>query len=201
MSELHLIRSKTVCEMPSCYEEKTEVLVFGDVAGYQALQEALRAAMSTGQITRPSSLGIDRNSMRVCILPASATARRHPQLKLIERIVFVERSPEMELVIYGNAAGYSWLIDAIEQAATTYLGDPSEHIHLDDFNDPRMVRRSVAMNIRGALRSWSRDELEHYAALVFDRQPTYLPSNIGHLTRATCPYEYPVPGTNPYILR
>ncbi|MCH8073176.1 MAG: hypothetical protein IIA09_14615 [Proteobacteria bacterium] len=150
---------------------------------------------------RPSELGIDLNSMRVCILPAATKPEKQPRLKFVERVVFLTDSPEMELIIYGNNAGYLELAECYEYACTQYLNDPSDHMHLDDYMDRRIVRRSVALNIRGPLESWSRGGLKNYGAFVFERQSTYVPDDIEYLTKKLRPYYDPVPGEMPFVLR
>lgn len=200
MSQLHLIRSKVSWEAENIYEEKTDVWVMGDVAGYTSLRVAIAKAMRD---KRPVLLPHQRksNSMRLCILPAASLPIRAARLKLVERIVFFGRAPEMELIIYGNRAGYKWLSDCLKMACTRLLDDPSEHIHLDDWHDRRIVRRSVAVNIRGALSKWSRAGLQQYDTIVFDRQPTYLPAGIEYLSKESFPYRPPTAEEEPFQLR
>jgi hypothetical protein len=201
MSEVHLIRAKMAYQTSDYYEEKTDVWLFGDVSGYRSLQETIRRASAGHRLQRPACGGAGSNSMRACILRPSSSPRHQPRLKLVERIVFLDKAPEMELIVYGNDAGYEWLNEMLDRAFTDYLDDPSEHVHVDDHRGGPVVRRSVALNIRGAVGSWSREALGDYASFVFDRQPTYLPSDIGYLTKALCPYEDPTAGEFPFTLR
>ena len=92
MSQLHLIRSKMACEWGTYYEEKTDVWLFGDLAGYASLQATLAEAMKS---RHPVLLPHKRksNSMRLCILPAASRPTRAPRLKLVERIVFLAVRP------------------------------------------------------------------------------------------------------------
>ena len=66
---------------------------------------------------------------------------------------------------------------------------------------PNRPSQRRARNIQAALSKWSRRGLQNYGSLVFGRQCTYLPSDIQHLSQDSFPYEQPVPGKPPFLLR
>ena len=85
----------------------------------------------------------------------------------------------MELVICGNAAGLRYLAAVIDGVITKTSGDPSAHVHLDDLHAPELVSRSVALNLRGAVKTWSAAGFAEYWHLVTIKGEHYLPTDVG----------------------
>ena len=186
--QLHLIRNEMAYEAPEFYEAKTDVWVFGDVAGYRYLVRRLEAASNSRKNIHLIHCSKPGNGMRVVLLPA-ATKPRSARLRLVERIVFLTDTPEMELVIRANRAGYQRLAAIVEDIAKCGIDNPMDHRHVDDMEDRWVVKRSVALNIRGPVRKWSKKALGDCGHFVFDRLPTFIPRGIEYLSRETWPYE------------
>ena len=178
MIHLAFIRSSTCYDCWDYYECKTDVWVFGDVGGYQYLrQEIFKASKATDNIYL-TILDKHSTSMRGVILPAKKIKTQKPRLKFIERFVSDESGTNMELVIYGNLAGYQYLAETIETLIKKYAGNPSEHIHLDDQSDPYIIARSVSLNLRGPLHKWRKQNMEEYANLVYNKSNYFIPPNL-----------------------
>jgi hypothetical protein len=197
MKNLHFIRSITVMEDDDYYESKTDVCVFGDLGGYAYLCDVLREARDGGGAIKLSEIPRRSNSMHVVILPAATHPLRAPRLKLIERIVFARRAPVMELIVYGNRAGYNKLGALVAELADSRAGVPLDHFHVDDWTDDWVVKRSVALNIRGPLKTWSRHALGSYATAIYERSRHYIPDDIGYLHPR--PYEFPDPRDGTFL--
>ncbi|HEY3245051.1 MAG TPA: hypothetical protein VGM03_17045 [Phycisphaerae bacterium] len=186
MKHLYFIRAATAKHCWDIYDANTDVWVFGDVAGYRYMRSCLRRAQGSSRNLRLHKFDPRSHSMRVIVVPAARIPMRAPRLKAIERIVFIESRPEMELVIYGNRAGYDRLSAAFERMIAGGSDGPHDHEHVDD---NLLVPRSVYLNIRGPLSRWSRSRLGSYAQMVYQRQPTHLPPGIEYLTAEVWPYE------------
>src|SRR5437867_1161478 len=93
------------CE--DCYERYTEVFVFGDSEGYLEVSSVLRSA--AGGKPMKDIKATATTSMQVLVLPARPTADPQPKLKFVERPIFVNGEPNMELLVFGNEAGLSEL--------------------------------------------------------------------------------------------
>ena len=67
----------------------------------------------------------------------------------------------MELVISGNRAGYKLFASEIEDFVKNAENDTSDHIHFDDLSRWQrwIVKRSVALNMRGPLKKWDVKQL------------------------------------------
>ncbi len=167
---LYFIRLKMCWDTPDYYERRTDVWVFGDVAGYANFIEQLGRAKTLTTNIHVDCSRKPPNSMRVVITPAQRRLRK-PRVKIVERAVLCGGSFEMELVIAGNAAGYSWL--------SRVFRNVSDHDHVDDITCyDRVEPRSVALNIREPLKRWSRKGLEYHDSLVHVRQASFLPGGL-----------------------
>jgi hypothetical protein len=129
--------------------------------------------------------------MRAIVLPALRKPAAS-RLRLVERIVFRTDRPQMELVICGNVAGYRRLIATIASLLRKWP-DPMEHVHVEDGQDAWVVKRSVALNIRGALRRWSRAGMSDYAEFVSRPTRHTLPPDIANMEGRLDPYQLPTP--------
>ena len=187
MAALAFIRSKTVFDCWDFYESKTEVIVFGDRAGYRLLRsKLLRACRSKGNL---ELLSENQNSMRAVILPVQKTHGRSPKLKFVERFINFQKAANMELVIAGNAPGYRYFADKLYGLLASRKCDITDHIHLDDMADRFVIPRSVALNIRAPLKEWNSKALGDFAHLVEARGADFLPKEIEHRFTQTDDYE------------
>ena len=171
--ELRFIRQKCMWSCSDYYETITDVWVFGDVAGYRYFQDCLRTA-GKAKNNLHVQVAPKSNSMRVLVVPPADRPAKTPRLRMVERIVLAEREPEMELVIYGNAAGYEFLADCFECELESGVDNPYSHTHVDQ-NCPQLVQRSISLNIRGPLLRWNKKALRDWANVALTRQQTYLP--------------------------
>jgi len=114
--------------------------------------------------------------MRGVILLAADTAVRKPRVKLIERFVPTTTGPNMELVTFANRAGLKYLAAKLTQLEKQALGNPSEHVQLDDLIDPVIVPRSVALSLRAPVTEWTPECFGEYADLLLKRCETFLPT-------------------------
>lgn len=167
---LYFIRLKMCFDTPDYYERRTDVWVFGDVAGYAYFVEQLNLAKKSTANIHVNCSKKPPNSMRVVITPAQRRLRT-PRVKIVERVVLAADSFEMELVIAGNAAGYSWL--------SRLFMNVGDHDHVDDIKCYDLVEpRSVGLNVREPLKRWSRKGLEYQESLVYERQASFLPGGL-----------------------
>ena len=187
MPMVAFIRSKTVFDCWDFYESKTEVIIFGDRAGYRILsRKLLRASRSKVNI---EFLSRNQNSMRVVILPVQKAHGRSPRLKFVERFVHFQSVANMELVIAGNAAGYRYFAGKLSGFLAASRVDVTDHIHLDDMADRVVIPRSVALHIRAPLVKWTSKGLGDFAHLVEARGDDFLPKEIEHRFSDTDGYE------------
>ena len=194
MKRLYLIRSIATVEAVDCYESKTGVYVFGDVAGYRYFADCLCRAGRSKQCVDISEIPKGSTSMRAVITPAANRPRVLPRLKLLERIVFRTAHPEMELIIHGNKSAYQWFAALLRKMVRTTKDDLWDHIHLDDCVNGWIVKRSVSLNIRSPLRKWTNNALGPFAETVRTRGEHYLPPCVEHVTKESFPYELPHAG-------
>ncbi len=202
MHHLYFIRSVSGWLADEFYDQRTDVWVFGDLAGYRHFQHGLRRAKERDKIT-VLDLPADSATMNVVILPAAKGRASKPRLKVIERFVFIDKNPQMELVLYGNETAYDHLCRVIDLAMTSSLGDPIDHFHVDEGPggpDCFLIPRSVSLNIRGPLFEWSLDKLEsHYREMIVERGEYYLPKDYRHCIPQDYPYSEPNSKTNPWL--
>jgi hypothetical protein len=189
MSSLFFIRTAGVFCCWDYYESKTDVLIFGDVAGYRSFSQTILKAKTSKSNLHLSLLDGHPQSMRGVILPAKADKSSRPRLKLIERFVHFKGRPNMELIIFGNQRGYDYLSEMITRLAHSKDSDPSEHVHLDDLVDSVLVRRSVSLNIRAPLGHWNRRGLGEYSGLVYGKNLDRLPPGLEYMTKTKERYE------------
>lgn len=189
MPNLVFIRSATCLDCWDYYETKTDVWVFGDVEGYDSLRQDILKATGATENIHLTLLERHATSMRGVVLPAKGMDSRRPRLKFIERFIPDKSGPNMELVIFGNQAGYRYLADKIAKLMQDYLGRPSEHLHLDDHSDPHLLPRSVALNLRGPVQKWGRKSLAEHGDLVYSKSVDFLPSALDHRVQQGGEYE------------
>jgi hypothetical protein len=189
MANLAFIRSATCFECWDYYEKKTDVWVFGNVDGYDWFRQNLVKATRATKNIHLTLLEQHPTSMRSVILPAKTDDSPRPRLKFIERFVSSQGSPNMELVIFGNEAGYLYLADKIAKLANENVGSPSEHVHLDDLSDPHVVPRSVSLNLRGPIQKWEAKHFGEYSDLVHSKSQDFLPTALNYRLREDDEYE------------
>ena len=129
------------------YETKTNVYVFGDLPGYQRFAKLLRLAEKAPQTIPPASRS---HGMNCVILPACKKLGNASRIKFIERLVYLDRQPRMELVIYGTPKAYRYLAREL-LALSGYAPDSGDYLGLDDQNSPKgisVIPRSIALTIR-----------------------------------------------------
>jgi len=181
-------------------DEKTDVWVFGDVAGYEYFHnELLRAARRKRRLVELSEIPRTSKSMRVVLVPAAPPLPKRPKMKIAERIVFHRRRPQMELILYANPAGFRRLAAIVDHLLNVAIDCPWDHEHVDDWYDRWIVKRSVSLNIRGPVRRWTRRALAEYADTVFKGTKHYLPEDIQWMEPKDNPYEPPSPKTHPML--
>ena len=177
-TNLTFIRSQSCMDCWDYYEIKTDVLVFGDVEGYEYFRQQLSRAQAAKENVHLTWLEQHPTSMRSVILPACDDGAAEARLKFIERFVSGNSGPNMELVIFGNKTGFRYLAYKLEKMEKEFVGQPSEHIHLDDITDPHVVPRSVSLNLRGPLRKWERDNFDEYSDLILKRGEHFTPAAV-----------------------
>lgn len=179
-ANLTFIRSQSCWECWDYYELRTDVFVFGDVEGYTHFRQQLLRAKTAKENIHLTVLEQHPTSMRGVILPARDDGAVEARLKFIERFVSGKSGPNMELVIFGNKLGLQYLADKLEKVKKKFVGQPSEHIHLDDTSDAHVVPRSVSLNLRGPMRKWEREHFEEYGDLILKKGEDFLPAAIGY---------------------
>jgi hypothetical protein len=194
---LALLRSRTTLIADDYYEEKTEVWILGDKKGYTEFSSILKALPIGGQ-----SLAVSyrkRFGMMLILIPAVATSCKAQKLRIIERIVFKSRKPQMELIICGNTKGFRQLAEIIDTLIINSLDKPEDHIHIDDWFDQWVVKRSIALNIRGPVTKWTQDALGEYDSMITSGGNHPLPENIKYLSKKSMPYKIPTYGESPLL--
>ncbi|MFO0840536.1 MAG: hypothetical protein U1D55_18670 [Phycisphaerae bacterium] len=200
LRHIYFIRGQMAYECPDYFESKTDVWILGDLDGYQYFCDALHSARRTRRNQHLTGVDPHSHSMRVVILPAARAPRVPARLKVIERVVFATVKPEMELVIYGNAAGYQLLAGNLTRMMRECADNPELHTHLDDDGvEPCLVKRSVSLDIRGPLRRWGQGAGECWERMVYSRQATYLPADVEDLTADILPYSEINPAASPFL--
>jgi hypothetical protein len=173
---LHFIRGTATFDPQTCFETWTDVWVFGDVRGYEYTRSMILNGKGTKKAIRLDQISRASHSMRVTILPAERHSSNRSRVKLVERLIWDRDRLNMELVIYGNPAGYDRLA-AVFQQAVEECGDPSSHWHVDD--SPARGRwvlpRSVSLNVHRPLSNWNLESLGTFKTIVTDRQEAFLP--------------------------
>ncbi len=121
--------------------------------------------------------------MYCTIIPANRILK-HKKLKFIERLIYVHRKPQVELIIYGTSKGYDYLIGILQSFIDNTSENQNHHSHLDDFYIPELVKRSINIEITDPLKIWSKDKiLPHLWDEIFEKPlPTYLPKQVKHST-------------------
>ncbi|PCJ51356.1 MAG: hypothetical protein COA79_26495 [Planctomycetota bacterium] len=199
MSTVYFIRGVVTHDSDCEYWKNTDIWVFGDIKGYEYLISKLNDAKNQNV-----TINIQKNcdlSMQCLILSASDKPEKRARVKLVERKIFKNEEPEMELIIYGNIKGYNKLIEELEHSIKNYVNKPDEHSHIEEGWSDYVVKRSVSLNIRGPLQTWNVEELDCYKEYLIERQPTYLPDDCSYMTKKLWKYELPVIGEPPFILR
>ena len=163
---LYFIRGIEGVDPTVYYEVKTDVWVFGDVKGFQYFQRSLREAKSAKNNIHLTKINSKSFSMYCTILPPANTNRR-AKLRFIERLAFINKKPNMELIIYGNRLGYDYLIDILQKFIKETEGDIDNHLHLDDEYCQVLIKRSVIMTIREPLIKWNKKRIGQYWDKIF----------------------------------
>lgn len=198
---LRFIRQYSVLDTSWQFEMKTDVWVFSDLDGLLYLKKSIRKAIKAKHNIHLDEVETDSVSMQCVILPALKKPATKPRLKIVERKIFKNAAPEMELVILGNKAGYKKLIAELNIAIKQYLDNPTEHVHIDDWCCAWVVLKSVSLNIRGPVSTWDKDTLGDYFAMTTEKTSSYLPENCDYMTKEIWNYESPFVGEGPYTLK
>lgn len=178
MPNLALIRNRTTHDCWDYYDSKTDIWIFGDVEGYRLLRTQLMKATRAKRNIHLDILEKNPNSMRSVILPAQQSKRKRALLKFVERFVWIDGNPHMELVIAGNVQGYKYLAKEVAGLTRKSRDDVSEHGHFDDSVSNSIVPRSVALNIRAPLRQWRIESYAEFSDLLQRRGEDFLPKDI-----------------------
>ena len=164
---LRFVRSQSTIDCWDAYEERTQVLVFGDGGGFTWLASSLDSLDEQSCSIKLPLLLDAPLSMPVVILPPIPDRSEKPKLKCIERLIREDVHPTMELVIGGNAAGLGRLAEAIQGLVDAPSGNPHEHVDFDDYYEGSiLVPRSVSLSIRGPFSEWSSDGFGDYKDLL-----------------------------------
>lgn len=192
---LYFIRSITTVVSECLYEAKTDVYMFGDIAGFSYFLDCLDNAKrgKTVNIRAPAR----SNGMPALVLSTNTASAARARVRFFERIIFRRSRPEMEFVVFGNRAGYQRLADAIRRVMGHTTEPLDAHVHLDDDLDSWIARRSIALNVRAPLQNWNRKALGSYSTAIFGKNNHRLPSGISYLS----PWPYKLPTTSLRYIR
>ena len=114
------------------YEDKTGVLIFGDIVGYQYMQSCLTEACESDANVHLDRIKACGTSMQCVILRPASYPPKKPRMRLFERIIFKHDEPEMELIICGNRPAYRQLVDHVGWLISNSADDLDQHVHVDD---------------------------------------------------------------------
>jgi hypothetical protein len=189
---LHFIRSLVEPVTECFYDFKTDVWVIGDRGGLAEFIADFDHARSTTHPIHVAAIPPDSPGMRCVVMPVSKYPTRKPILKAVERIVFRNGAPVMQVVLCGNKRGYAKLA-ALARKAMLASGGPLDHWHVDDAELEWVVPRSIALNLRGAVHGWTTEDLGCYADDVRTGGCYRLPKDISWLEQDTCSADDYVP--------
>jgi len=204
MPKLLLERCESSFETDSEFRKRTEVLIWGDVAAYKHLQSLFQKACHSRNNVHVDIIKPCETSMQCVILPAARAPRKRPKLKISERKIYCRREPEMELIFYGNTAGYGLISDIFGGMLDWALNKPGEHTHVDDWGFPAMIDPyGVILNIRGPVLQWNRKNLAEYAPFLAKpkREAWYYPDPWELKNPRQEKYQEPIAGKDPFVLR
>jgi len=194
MHQIRLIRSRGVWDTENIYLDRTDVMVFADAEGYRHMAAGVLEAKK-GAVHLDTAR--DQYSMRCVILPPDDTVT-DPRIKFLERIVFDDQAPEMELMIFGNSAGLEWLSDLLYDFIERHKG-VEDDMHLDDhdgFEVNQIKPGSISLNLRGVVPEWTKEGLEPWWGMLNERPQNYLPDCIAAQHE---PYKLPRMGVRPGV--
>lgn len=195
---IKFIRSSVTLDTEWEFEEKTDVLVFGDVEGYRYFQAKVREATNSKNNVHLDIVKQCGNSMQCVILKALDKPSKRPRIKFLERKIFKNDSPEMELIIVGNRDGLQAFSDDFDTIIEDSSSDLGGHHHYDDNFANWIVKRSVALNVREPLAVWKKENFQGFDSYILERQDTYLARHWELMTKDLWPYHEPVAGEYPY---
>jgi hypothetical protein len=178
MKHIYFIRSYTNYYNCDYYEQKTDIWIFGDIEGYKYLVDNLKNAKGSEKNIRLQELDFRSNTMNVVILKPGYNSIKQPRLKFAERIIFVNNKPEVELIIFGNKNGYDFLINTFNDFINDSRENLEDHLHLDDQDNKEIVKRSISLNIRDALKKWDKKKLKLYRDFIYENKKKYLPYDL-----------------------
>jgi hypothetical protein len=199
-NHLCFFRSLTSCEAVDYFETITEFLLFADVGGMQTFLSALGQAERATRNIHLAVTGFGSISSAAVIIPAAKTPTR-PALRMIERPIVRDGVEAMELVFYGNKAGYRRLRDCIKRLVENHTGDPDEHAHFEHSWSAFIVAPSVALNVRAPVRRWTKSNLQHWHSMLSKRNPQYIPTGVSPRAIADGKYRELSPRKGPTVLR
>jgi len=196
----HLVFIRSITSWDPYQDQRTNVLVYGDVAGYEYFHsELLRTSRRSRRLVELSEIPRRSKSMRVVLVPAEPPVPSRPKMKIAEWLVYRTRRPEMELIFYANPAGFRRLAAIVRRLLNESIDDPWDHEHVDDWYDRWIVKRSVSLNIRGPVRRWTRRALAEHAETAFGGTSHYLSEDAEGMKPEDYPYEPPSPKTHPML--
>jgi hypothetical protein len=188
MNNLRFIRNQVCHDYWDFFEVKTDVWIFGDKPGYRHFQARIADAITSNQNIVVKRGSPEDNSMGAIILPAQKTGSHSPKMKAVERLVWWNCRPQMELIIVGNKAGYERLMDGIDSLYKD-AGDLTQHFHLDDVSCAYMVPRSIALNFRAPVDKWEGSEFGEYSEMVAKQSDLFIPKEVGYRLKLIQGYE------------
>jgi hypothetical protein len=173
---LYFIRDEFRHDASCCIADKTEVCVFGDIAGFKYFQRCLEKAKSIKRNIHLSRLDARSFTMHCTILSADRTLKEK-KLKFIERLIYIRRKPRVELVVFGTIKGYDFLIKLIQSFIDSTSENMNQHVHLDDYSNRILAKRSINIQLTHPLKVWAKEKvLPRYWAEIFEKPlPTFLP--------------------------
>ena len=175
--ELHMFRLKDIQSTFDHYEERTSIQIVSDDLGHAHLLSGLRSAIEGDEFRFIPGGGEQR--MRMIVLAPSPIPRKAGRLKIIERLVYVEGYPTMELIVYGNQVGYRALESALVDLQSAR--EPDEELLLTDDDRSHLVpgthvvKRSVTVRFFHPLKNWTRLGETSHVALFSRKQSSFLP--------------------------
>jgi hypothetical protein len=205
-AHLYFVRSVMINGASEHYYRNTDVWVFGDIPGYEWWFRTLDRLPTRKKPLVLRDVADGTKCMRVVLMPVATSPRGRARLRMIERLVSIRKSPQMELVIRGNERGIRHLRQVVSYLIEKHRNVPQkyglitlhDHTHVEPYWDPAVVPGSVQLNIRGPITVWSRRTLSYYAQSIYKSNPHALRDDAGS---ASEPYELSDPSDESLSLR
>ncbi len=194
---LYFIRDEFLSDPYIAIDDRTEVLLFGDLAGFQYLQDCLLKAQTSTRCVHLTHLDMRTFTMSCTILPAQRSVKR-ARLKFLERLIFVGRQPRIEFLIYGTLAGYRSLSRTLQATIRRTDEDVEKHFHLDNRFDRSIASGSINLQVCQPLRVWKPDKLPRYVHKMIYHKPngTFQLNSSRYQYELSHPVRYKAPNPN-----